>query len=269
MSFLDSLVSKVSGFLFGGSSNSASNTLLNSVVTGAGAALLLNSINKSNDAVASSPSSNTSTTAVYTAPVDRGVRLQLSADSNAKIPVLYGTAVFGGNLIDVKMTADNKIMYFVYVLSEVTGNLMSTGAASAYTFNNIYWNDQEILFKEGGQIIDHVIDREGNINKSLDGLVEIYCYKNGSTVGALPEGYAGSVPHAYNIVPDWTDAWMMSELLFAVVKVTYSQEKGVTGIGDLAFKISNSMTLPGDVLFDQMTNTRYGAGILSADIKDI
>jgi hypothetical protein len=31
--------------------------------------------------------------------------------------------------------------------------------------------------------------------------------------------------------------------------------------------MNNSMTQPGDVLYDMMTNTRYGAGIAPADIK--
>jgi len=33
--------------------------------------------------------------------------------------------------------------------------------------------------------------------------------------------------------------------------------------------MSNSMTMPGDVLYDMMTNTTYGAGIAPADIKAI
>ena len=240
--------------------NSSSNTLLNSVITGRGAAVL-DTLVKSSDDISADPY-------FYQPAVDQGVRQQIDADTNTKIPVLYGTAVFGGNLIDVRMTADNKVMHFVYVLSECTGNLMSTGAASAYTIEDIYWDDKVILFKEGGQIVASTADREGNIDNSLDGLVEIYCYTNGSTGGALPEGYSGTVPPAYNVVPGWTDAWQMSDLIFAVVKVTYSQEKGVTGIGQLAFKITNSMVLPGDVLYDQMTNTRYGAGIDPTDIRE-
>jgi hypothetical protein len=58
----------------------------------------------------------------------------------------------------------------------------------------------------------------------------------------------------------------MNELIFSVVRVEYSREKNVTGIGDLKFHIQNSMFLPGDVLYDYMTNTRYGAGIAQAEI---
>jgi hypothetical protein len=33
--------------------------------------------------------------------------------------------------------------------------------------------------------------------------------------------------------------------------------------------MKNTMTLPGDVLYDYMTNTRYGAGIPEAEIKTV
>ena len=58
----------------------------------------------------------------------------------------------------------------------------------------------------------------------------------------------------------------MNDTLFAIVKVTYSRDKGVTGMPNMMFTITNSMKLPGDVLYDYMTNTRYGAGIDSANI---
>jgi hypothetical protein len=58
----------------------------------------------------------------------------------------------------------------------------------------------------------------------------------------------------------------MNDLIFAVVKVDYNREKNVTGIGDLLFHVDNTMKLPGDVLYDYMTNTRYGAGITATEI---
>jgi hypothetical protein len=58
----------------------------------------------------------------------------------------------------------------------------------------------------------------------------------------------------------------MNDLIFAVVRVDYSREKNVTGIGNLIFHLQNSMYLPGDVMRDYMTNTRYGAGIATAEI---
>jgi hypothetical protein len=58
----------------------------------------------------------------------------------------------------------------------------------------------------------------------------------------------------------------MEGLVFAVVQVDYDVSKGSTSIGTFRFDITNSMTLPGDCMFDYMTNTRYGAGIPAEDI---
>jgi hypothetical protein len=247
-------------------------TLLKTAVTGLALNQVTKSIGKSNDAAqyktSSFSTSNYSTSGGTTAPpVDQGVRVQTSADTNTKIPVLYGTAVMGGTLVDARMSDDNQTMYYVYALSEVTGNLMSTGDASVISFNQIFWDDQTITFESDGQTIQKTTDRNGKEDTSLAGLVKIYCYRNGSTVGALPQGYTGTVPNAYSVVPGWDTDWEMAGLVFAIVKVTYNKEKGVTGIGNVTFQLTNTLTLPGDVLFDMMTSTRYGAGIDAADIK--
>jgi hypothetical protein len=68
-------------------------------------------------------------------------------------------------------------------------------------------------------------------------------------------------------MPNWTTAHTADNLVFAVVKVVYNKDKNVTGLGDLKFRVTNPMNNPGDVIYDYMTNTRYGAGILPADIN--
>jgi hypothetical protein len=59
----------------------------------------------------------------------------------------------------------------------------------------------------------------------------------------------------------------MPDLVFAVVQVNYVRKFNLVGIGEMTFDISNSMTLPGDVLYDITTNTRYGAAIDPSDVK--
>jgi hypothetical protein len=272
MSWLDDVVSFGSNLIGSVVNSNIGSTLLKTAITGLALSQVTKSVTKSNDASkykTSSFSTSTGTTIGGTTapPVDQGVRVQTSADTNTKIPVLYGTAVMGGTLVDARMSNDNQNMFYVYALSEVTGNLLSTGSASTISFNQIFWDDQTITFESDGQTIQKTTDRNGKEDVSLAGLVKIYCYRNGSTVGALPQGYTGSVPNAYSIVPGWDTDWEMSNLAFAIVKVTYNKEKGVTGIGNVTFQLTNTLTLPGDVLFDMMTNTRYGAGIDSADIK--
>jgi hypothetical protein len=53
----------------------------------------------------------------------------------------------------------------------------------------------------------------------------------------------------------------MNNLIFAVVEVNYSLDKGITNLPNMTFTITNSMSQPGDVIYDYMRNTRYGAAI--------
>ena len=52
-----------------------------------------------------------------------------------------------------------------------------------------------------------------------------------------------------------------------MVKVTYSQEKDLTYLPDFAFELVNTMTDPGDVLYDYLSSKIYGAGIADAEIN--
>ncbi len=203
-----------------------------------------------------------------TANIDQGVRLQIEPNSSSKIPVLYGGAFFGGNITDAAMTNSNKTMWYCLTLSEKTGNLYSTSTATSYVFNNIYWNDQRVIFNADGITVNYTVDRSGTIDRSLSGLVRIYFYAGGRTAGQLPSGYAGSVPNAETLFPNWTaGTHPMTNLLFALVRVDYNRDKNVTGLGNLMFNITSSMKTPGDVLYDYLTNGVYGAGIAGSDIN--
>jgi hypothetical protein len=199
--------------------------------------------------------------------IDKGVRLQIAPNAESKIPVLYGSAFFGGNITDAAMTNNNKTMWYCLTLSEKTGTIYSTSAGSDYTFNNIYWNDQRIVFNNDGITVNYTVDRSGTIDRSLSGLVKVYCYKGGRTAGVVPSGYTGTVPNAETIFPNWTSGThAMSNLIFALVRVDYNREKNVTGIGNMLFNITNTMNMPGDCLYDYLTSTVYGAGIASSEI---
>jgi len=257
MSFISAILSagkKAASFISGSSLGS---TVVKAIVTGYALKKLTQSAVKDNE-INSTPN------------IDEGVRLQVPPAAKNKVPVLYGEAYFGGIITDAVMSADNKSMYFVLTLSEKTGTKLSDSLASSYTFKNIYWNDQRIIFESDGQTVNYTVDREGTIDRSLSQLVEVYCFAGNSTSPVIPEGYTNASPaNAYAIVPNWTTNHSMSDLIFAVVKVNYNRDKGVTQLGDMLFQVENSMSLPGDVLYDQLTNTRYGAGIDSGDIKSV
>jgi hypothetical protein len=205
------------------------------------------------------------------ANIDKGVRLQVEPGAANKIPVLYGAGYFGGIITDAVMTNTNKTMYYCLTLSEKTGTVLSQNTASSYTFKDVYWNDQRVVFKQDGITADYTVDRAGTVDRSIGDQVSIYCYAGNSSTPKVPENYTNNtLTNATSVMPGWTTSThQMNDLIFAVVKVDYNREKNVTGIGNLLFHIDNTMKLPGDVLYDYMTNTRFGAGIDPAEIKSV
>jgi hypothetical protein len=236
------------------------NSIGSQLARAAGSAFVLNqvtkSVNKDN-----APSASTGTTAV-----DPGVRQQTPADINYRVPVVYGTAQLSGALTAAEMADQNKTMYVVYTLCERTGTLLSSGSQSVITFNEIYINDQEVTFKADGVTVDYTTDREGTQDITLRDLVQIRCYNNGSSANVFTDGASGTPQTAYDFVPTWTSTDSMSSLVFAVIKMSYDKDKGLTRIPTFRFKVTNTLTLPGDCVYDYMTNTRYGAGIAPGEI---
>jgi hypothetical protein len=199
--------------------------------------------------------------------IDQGVRLQVKPNADSKIPVLYGSAFFGGNIIDAAMTNSNKTMWYALALSEKTGTIYSSSAASTYVLNNVYWNNQRIIFRADGITADYSVDKSGVIDRNISGLVRVYFYSGGRTAGQVPSGYTGTVPNAETLFPNWTaGTHAFGNVIFALVRVDYSREKNVTGLGEMLFNVSNTMFQPGDVLYDYLTNTTYGAGIDAANV---
>lgn len=198
--------------------------------------------------------------------IDEGVRLQVDPDPNHAVPVVYGTATLGGAITDVHLEAQNTL-YVVFTICERTGVLLSNGQQSVITFDEIRLNDQRVIFKTGGQTVDSTVDRDGNVDNSSDGLIEIRCFNNGSNSAVIPAGFSGgNTQSAINFIPIWTTTDTMDQLVFAVVKITYNRDRGITRIPEVAFRVRNTMKLPGDCIRDYMTNTRYGAAIPPQEI---
>lgn len=199
---------------------------------------------------------------------DPGVRAQVSASPEHKIPVVYGTAYIGGVVTDAQLTNANKTMWYCLTICEQTGYLnLGQGALSQLFFDEIYWNDQKITFDSDGITAQSTQDRDGNVDTKIAGLVKIYCYSGSSGVPIAPTGYTLSGPtNAKDIFPGWTPEHNMPGLVFALIKVDYNKEKGITGLANIKFKIRNTMTKGGDVYYDYLTNAWYGAGVNPARI---
>jgi len=259
MSWLDDIVDvgrSVVGWFSGGSTGAQ---LARTALTGYALNQVTKSINRENE------------TAKPTA-VDQGVRLQVNPNPNEKIPVVYGRAALGGIVTDAFLTNSNQTMYYCITLCEQTGNLnLGSGALSQISFKDIYWNNERLIFQQtggdAGYIVTSTVDDAGNVNTDVNGLIQVFCYSGTSYDPVLPAGYTNATTYyANNIMPNWTANHDMNNLIFAIVRIDYNREKNVTGLGEMKFVLENTMTEPGDCLYDYMTNTRYGAGIDPTEI---
>jgi len=191
---------------------------------------------------------------------DQGVRLKVDPDPTAKIPVVYGRAALAGIVTDAQITNNNMTMWYCITLCEVTGNLaLGQGAASQINLLRVYRDNQKLIFGSDAVTVVKTVDHSGVENTDINGLVKVYYFRNGSSSGP------SSIP-AYSLIPGWTANHAMTNLAFALVRVDYNREKNVTGLGTLRFVLENTMSQPGDCLYDYMTNTRYGAGIPAQEI---
>jgi len=200
--------------------------------------------------------------------VDEGVRLQLQPDTTNPIPLLYGSAYYSGKITDAQLTNNNKTMWTCLTLSEHTAtNRLSDNAAVSTFIDEVYFDSQRVTFKADGITVDYVTNSDGTVDTSARDLVKIYLYKNGSNAPVLPTGITATLPGAaYTLFPGWDSTWTMTNLTFALVKVDYNRDKGITGIPTLKFKVSNTLYKPGDALYDYMTNTVSGAGLPASQI---
>ena len=203
--------------------------------------------------------------------IERDVKLEIKADANASIPVVYGDAYVDPILVDAVLTDDYCTMWYCVALSETTGTVYSTGVASEITIEEIWWDNKKLTFDTDGVTVLGAWDGVGaaaTLDSTLSGQCKIYCYNAGSTSPAAvrPQGLGVSHGNAYDVMPGWTSNHLMNNLVFALIRVDYSSEKEIDGLGSIRFRLKNSLTSPGDVLHDYMTNTVYGAGLSTGEI---
>ena len=195
-------------------------------------------------------------------------RIQIQPATDNKIPVAYGASYLGGTIFDIQLTNNNLSLWTAIALCETTGNLYSTGAASQIYIDAIYLDNKLITFASDGTTVDHTTDDTGVIDYRAQNDLGIYLYQGNSSSPMLPvqpgttTPISGTVPSAaYSIMPGWNNTYMAENIVFAIVKLNYDQSKGISTIPNLKFHVVNTISLPGDCLYDYMTNDLYGASI--------
>lgn len=250
MSFLDSIVGigkSALGFLGG---SGIGNTLARTALLGYALNRVNKSMNKDNKGIQ-----------------DQGTTVTLQADTQHKVPILYGSAFVPGKIIDAQLSSDNKTMWVAVVLCEKTGNLID-GTASAISFNEVHIDGFRLGFQSDGVTVENIYDSDGNSSNVWSGLIKVYPFNDGSNnATSFTSETSGNSTSASSLMPGWTSSHTMNGLVFALVRLQYNKTQKLTTVGsNITFKLTNTMTKPGDVLNDYMQNTTYGAGIASNEV---
>lgn len=203
---------------------------------------------------------------------DTGARQQVPPANNNSIPVVYGDAWLGGVFVDAVLSTDQKTMYYVLAISSI-----SSDASATFSFDRskFYYGDQLVTF-DGTDQTKVISLTDGatppNVDDKISGKLYISLYT--STNAGVITPINGTAPHVFMGGSDiaaslrWPSSGrQMNGLAFAIVKLNYNTDAGTTGLLPITFYCKHypkggSVAKPGDVWYDYMTDTRYGAGMM-------
>lgn len=106
--------------------------------------------------------------------VDNGVRQQIPPSSTNSIPVVYGDALLGGVFVDAVLTTDQKTMFYVMAISNVSPN-------GQFTFDKtkFYYGDRLVTFDttDPAKVVS-LTDGAGNVDTKINDNLWIYLYRS-------------------------------------------------------------------------------------------
>jgi hypothetical protein len=199
---------------------------------------------------------------------DVGSRFSLPPATNNKLPLCYGSAFLGTVMTDAKITTDQKTMYYVFSLCEASSGTMS--------FGKIFWNGKEVTLGAGDYSANNkVVSLTTNattpqVDTTINGYAWIYQFSDGSSSGVNTGGTSAITILSDSSIPvsdRWTSTDVMTDTCFMVVKVVYNKDvQDVQRDPKLSVQVTNTLTKPGAVLLDYMTDVQYGCAIDVANI---
>lgn len=200
---------------------------------------------------------------------DAGARVQLPPSTINVLPVVYGSAFVAPTIIDAKISSDQKTMWYVCALSEVT----DTGTMS---FGNIYYNGSLVAFDTTDTAKVVSLTNNANppqVDTTISGSLFMYLFTNGSSTGVNTGGQTAIQIMSDSSIPA-TERWdstiytqggttsaSMTQTAFMIVKIVYNQNASLTNLGQINVQLQNSLNKPGDVFKDYMINSRYGCAL--------
>jgi len=191
-----------------------------------------------------------------------GNRATVAPAGDNKLPVVYGTAFVGGQIVDMSITNNSQQIYFTIALSEVT-NTETGGTPDNFTFGDIFYGGKKVIFDavDLTKVIGLLDVSTGLTDTTVAGKINFYLYKNGSNSPVNTGNSAITVLSEPNLVYKWDATKLMSNCAFLIVRLTYSVTANVRGLESLRVKLTNSRKAPGDCFLDYLSSTRYGAAL--------
>jgi len=116
------------------------------------------------------------------------------------------------------------------------------------------------------RVVSLLDESTGESQTNVNGNLFIYLYRNGSSQPTNSSSSAIAVMSASDLAYRWDSSKSMSNCAFAIVKLVYNSDAGLTGIQQTRFQINNPRSAPGDCISDFLQSTRYGAGIPASQV---
>jgi len=195
-----------------------------------------------------------------------GTRVMLGPSTDNKIPMVYGSAYMKGIIVDAKISTDQKTMWYVVAFSETVDS-----AAGTMNIEEIYWGDKKLIFDgfDRTKVVQWT-NSSGETEDQPKDSIFVYQYNDGSS---SPINGTGST--AIQVLSDaeiplaqrWDSNKKMSKLVFCIFKLKYNADKGITSLPEITALVTNTLSQPGSVIKNYLTNSRYGVG-LSLDYVD-
>ena len=191
--------------------------------------------------------------------LNTGANLQVQPATNNKLPVVYGNTFIGGTITDLSITTNNQDLYYVMSICEVTG----VTTPDTITFGDIFFGGKLCVFDgtDHTKVVGLTDQSTGTTDNTVSGHLYIYLYSNGSNSPVNSSQSAITVMQSSGLTYTWDNTKLMSNCAFAIVHLNYNQAANITNIQQTQFEVTNSRNSAGDVLYDYLTNTRYGGAI--------
>jgi len=192
---------------------------------------------------------------------DPGVKVQVAPSTDNKVPVFYGSNLTGGLIVDAGISNQNDTMTYVIVLGEKTDS-------GTYTMGDQYRGDQKLNFGVGASshIVTSVTDANGTSANKVNGKMRVRAYAGGTAAGNQIFPASGNQVAATTMLSTINASTSYEGLVYVVFQIDYDAEEGLTGLGQYTTEITNSLSEPGAVLSDFLLNSRYGAGLTTAEV---